>query len=463
MPGTISRTSSNNSTHGPVFDVATIKTESGKFHAALKSPTDHPRQSHDGIGDAFAQELEFADESRETPLDQNQVSTLSFLSGGVTKNGDITLPRNVTAGVPQNDLQSRSLVPDMSNNALPSASRRGFRDPISASQLSRIRDQNIGPYPSPTDSNMDSPTLPNSLQYGQAGLSQATSNPQMPPPVQSPISFSLYSDVPRKTQEGVTTVGEHRSKRLRISPSLEIPDSFQRTQPISYSNYNGGPSKAPNSYNSPQFSSYHPFSPSNNQGGIVLTPISSSRASEDSHTRSTTKTSAQFLHDSPDIRRLSVSSLLSPPGGEEPQPDSGQESGTPTPSSIDSQGSTQTLNYGLDRGFPDIDWPNNNDAAALSGLTPSLSTVGLCYPEADVPPEFGFGLHAVNESHAQEGYYARPVTVAIPTSLGALPAELLDNQMNMLYFHHFLNHTARILVPHDCSENPFKSILPQST
>lgn len=34
--------------------------------------------------------------------------------------------------------------------------------------------------------------------------------------------------------------------------------------------------------------------------------------------------------------------------------------------------------------------------------------------------------------------------------------------MNMLYFHHFLNHTARILVPHDCSENPFKSILPQS-
>lgn len=33
--------------------------------------------------------------------------------------------------------------------------------------------------------------------------------------------------------------------------------------------------------------------------------------------------------------------------------------------------------------------------------------------------------------------------------------------MNLLYFHHFLNHTARILVPHDCSANPFRNILPQ--
>ncbi|KAL8952223.1 MAG: hypothetical protein Q9183_007402, partial [Haloplaca sp. 2 TL-2023] len=33
--------------------------------------------------------------------------------------------------------------------------------------------------------------------------------------------------------------------------------------------------------------------------------------------------------------------------------------------------------------------------------------------------------------------------------------------MNLLYFHHFLNHTARILVPHDCAANPFKNILPQ--
>lgn len=34
--------------------------------------------------------------------------------------------------------------------------------------------------------------------------------------------------------------------------------------------------------------------------------------------------------------------------------------------------------------------------------------------------------------------------------------------MNLLYFHHFIDHTARILVPHDCEKNPFRTILPGS-
>lgn len=48
---------------------------------------------------------------------------------------------------------------------------------------------------------------------------------------------------------------------------------------------------------------------------------------------------------------------------------------------------------------------------------------------------------------------------------GYLPCTqlLLENPMNLLYFHHFLNHTARILVPHDCERNPFRLILPEST
>jgi hypothetical protein len=32
--------------------------------------------------------------------------------------------------------------------------------------------------------------------------------------------------------------------------------------------------------------------------------------------------------------------------------------------------------------------------------------------------------------------------------------------MNLLYFHHFIYHTGRILVPHDCPENPFRTVLP---
>jgi hypothetical protein len=59
------------------------------------------------------------------------------------------------------------------------------------------------------------------------------------------------------------------------------------------------------------------------------------------------------------------------------------------------------------------------------------------------------------------GYYAEPVLIHIPRALEPLPAELVENQMNLLYFHHFINHTGRILVPHDCPENPFRSVLPQ--
>lgn len=38
----------------------------------------------------------------------------------------------------------------------------------------------------------------------------------------------------------------------------------------------------------------------------------------------------------------------------------------------------------------------------------------------------------------------------------------MKTQMNLLYFHHFLNHTARTLVAHECSDNPFREILPKN-
>ena len=52
---------------------------------------------------------------------------------------------------------------------------------------------------------------------------------------------------------------------------------------------------------------------------------------------------------------------------------------------------------------------------------------------------------------------------SIPRSLHPLPAMLMDNVESAMYFHHFLTHTASLLVPHDCGRNPFKTILPQST
>jgi hypothetical protein len=82
--------------------------------------------------------------------------------------------------------------------------------------------------------------------------------------------------------------------------------------------------------------------------------------------------------------------------------------------------------------------------------------------------ELGESPYGNAESHSQDmafesgSYYAKPVAIRISKSFGVLPPILLQNPMNLLYFHHFLNHTARILVPHDCEQNPFRRILPES-
>lgn len=55
-----------------------------------------------------------------------------------------------------------------------------------------------------------------------------------------------------------------------------------------------------------------------------------------------------------------------------------------------------------------------------------------------------------------------PSHISIPRPLAPLPQLLLGNPKNLMYFDHYLKHTARLLVIHDCSENPFKHILPQS-
>ena len=204
--------------------------------------------------------------------------------------------------------------------------------------------------------------------------------------------------------------------------------------------------------------SYASYSPSNVHIGVPPTPTGSSNTSDDAHNRSLYRLS-QVPQESPDLRRLSVKSLLS----DDSPADSGTESASPY---VTSTATTPTISYGIDRGFPDRDLPNNNDSMALNGMTPAMSSASV-HSELDAtegdyfPPEFGFGLYGSNSAHEQGGYYAKPVTVTIPKGLTPLPATLQDNPMNLLYFHHFLNHTARILVPHDCSANPFKSILPQ--
>ncbi|KAF7906784.1 hypothetical protein EAF00_001062 [Botryotinia globosa] len=167
-------------------------------------------------------------------------------------------------------------------------------------------------------------------------------------------------------------------------------------------------------------------------------------------------------------RRLSVNSLLSGPldgtPSEQPSNDRGwdYQSQDWTPYMHDVYQDTET--WGIDRGLMDLDIGKNDDINAISESSPEL--LGI-HQDFDLdnggelsPMEFGFGME-INETALEVGYYDKPVSICIPRVLQPLPAKLLENPMNLLYFHHFLDHTAGCLIPHNCSSNPFRSILPQ--
>lgn len=106
-------------------------------------------------------------------------------------------------------------------------------------------------------------------------------------------------------------------------------------------------------------------------------------------------------------------------------------------------GARLTSVYGYDVGLPDLDVPQNKDELALVNRSPRMTDITHL---DDMPPALQPG-----------GYYARAVQVVIPGHLKPLPSLLLDNPMNMLYFHHFLSHTSKVLVTSDCPENPFRT------
>lgn len=337
-----------------------------------------------------------------------------------------------------------------------------FRDHISTAQLSRIRDQGAGPYPSPADSSMESPPLPNtSKKSPSAGHHHFLSNPAMPPPFQSPqFSFPNHTS---QHESPSAAFGDHKAKKLRLSPSTDSSDTYLKNLAFPPSNFAAARQMKIGPMISPQSMRYQSTSPSNGSARVPPTPAASSVGSEDV-LQSMTGPSSQQSQDSNDFRRLSVKSLLS----EDSPADSGSSSDGVFPGKLNIGAfHYQKTTYGVDRGFPDVDLPHNNDMIALNGVTPTMGTADLDRSEADVGnedlySEFGFGLNASEGFNEGSGYYASPVTVSISRSLEPLPPSLQDNPMNLLYFHHFVNHTARMLVPHDCSENPFKSILPQS-
>ncbi|KAL8891988.1 MAG: hypothetical protein Q9192_005675, partial [Flavoplaca navasiana] len=366
---------------------------------------------------------------------------------------DPALTRHTNQGIVGQELSFTTRGQSRDSGVYQSDNDIGPRD-ISTGRISRMRDLGNAAYPSP-NSNVDSPPVSQfSMPATSGGHARTSSHTQMPPPFQSSFSSFQNPGVPRKAQDDMSATG-NGYKRIRLSPGFDHLGSMQPMQspqygffgPASNSALTGVPGSAVNLLSSPLISN----------AGIPPTPTASSVASDDARNRPVSNT-ARPTQESPDLRRLSVKSLLSD--------DSPVDSGNETPY-IASTVTTPTIDYGVDRGAPDLDLPRNDDAAALDGLSPSFShldyfnTSLASTGEENQPAEFGFGLYGTNSAHDQGGYYAKAVTVTIPRGLTPLPPILQNNRMNLLYFHHFLNHTARILVPHDCSANPFKNILPQ--
>jgi hypothetical protein len=324
----------------------------------------------------------------------------------------------------------------------------------------QFRPSSSSEYPSPSISSLASPSFSGDMSLATHDSPSAMLPPFRPMPSASPPARThAFSD-------DTASVVDHRSKRMRFGGAngdmTSLPGSPLPVDP----SLEPSDSKTPiGDVRSPNLSFLAPYSPF---ASTPLTPGSSIASDEHTSRNSakSTSTLSQYLssqtpREPPDLRRLSVSSLLADPQ-EEPKPYRPSPRQYPITSQIE-----RTTTYGYDMGYPDLDTPKNDDSNAIMIFSPPVSRENTLTDvkssnETDFASEIGFGARTRDMAFESGGYYAKPVPIKIPQALEPLPAPLLENRMNLLYFHHFLNHTARILVPHDCEQNPFRMILPAS-
>ena len=289
-------------------------------------------------------------------------------------------------------------------------------------------------------------------------FSPDTVNPtfSLPPPFKDDVSEPSTRTAPVASKSYLTGDGmplQPPFKRLKYSADtlLDSPRLTQGSSPASLSESVSGTN--PNFYSS---TSLLPLD-------SPVTPAASSSYSEDD-----TRQSSRSGQPSPDIRRMSVNSLLTGPPGPSYQQDfnssgSAKRRSQETPLIL----AEPTSYYGVDRGFKDLDMGKNDDMNAITGSSPKLSRDLKDFlndgtaDDDDCATEFGFGVETNDLDYGPGGYYDKPVFIRIPRNLEPLPSKLRENPMNLLYFHHFMNHTARVLVPHDDPvSNPFRTVLP---
>ncbi|KAJ8114616.1 hypothetical protein ONZ43_g4861 [Nemania bipapillata] len=202
---------------------------------------------------------------------------------------------------------------------------------------------------------------------------------------------------------------------------------------------------------------------SGSSGASPLTPATSSTYSDDGQQQVSRVEQQEAASYS--AKRLSVNSLLAGPANLRAlYNDSTGHTRSMLPPLDTRPTSNEPTFYGIDRGFQDYDLGKNDDMNAIGGSSPLLQRESLDTP-LDEPfdwswAEFGFGVDTNDAEEPDGGYYAKPVSIFIPQNLEPLPKRLIENPMNLL--HHFINNTARALVPYDDPHaNPFRTILPQ--
>ncbi|KEQ90307.1 hypothetical protein AUEXF2481DRAFT_34089 [Aureobasidium subglaciale EXF-2481] len=295
--------------------------------------------------------------------------------------------------------------------AVPSDHNSGYNPGMGASRPSA--------YPEPTGSYSSLPqfALPNPYPMNPPTTGQYYRSPSLTRPP-SPYEFGWSN--------------EDRTKRARLDsgdgPPRSLPPLFARQG-------------LPEPHGSP-FSPYDQASPGATAYQSAPSPLTPGPSS---------------AHPSPGLRRLSVNYLLSGPAGDHASPRS----------SYDRFGGYRRIEdgctiYGYDHGLPDLDIPRNDDNGAINPQTPAASMASpSTLSDIAWSPSQLFESPVEKPAFEKGGYYARPVPIRIPLELEPLPAQLSESPMNLIYFHHFLNHTARILVPHDCPDNPLKTTLPR--
>lgn len=295
--------------------------------------------------------------------------------------------------------------------------------PAQPPAVSRLRAPELDEWiPSPGESGMQSPGA-------STFFSRSTAMHNVDSPTSAPPLNGNGKDEAMSAELG----GFQRPmKRVRYHPGHDVNSpSYDPTMPppnmIPYNNFIADPQ-------GPDAGLARPPSPVE----TPLTPVSCH--SDDGHKAYPSKLSPQTPLESPDLRRLSVSSLLSGAPG---KPNQHNHRYTAKSNSEVQDWSHElrdvyqdTITWGIDRGFKDLDIGKNDDMNAISGSSPVAirDDLDLAVDEDGelMPIEFGFGMETNDTAFDNGGYYEKPVAICIPRALEPLPNKLLENPMNLL-------------------------------